>query len=155
MLVGHPDLLLWVDGEVLPIEIKSIKANPPPSSRGLDDACFKSISAAPIDQPLPDHAFQLTAYAKLLRQRNTLPIAKKGIVLYVSKDFNFSSPYVEKHITTDSGITLNLVDSAFNEVRALRESQRLSVYPNRLRSCSSPSTTRAKNCVACTNCFSV
>lgn len=155
MLVGHPDLLLWVDGEVLPVEIKSVKANPPPSSRGHDESCFKSLQAAPLDQPLPDHAFQLTAYAKLLRARNTLPISDKGIVLYVSKDFGFTTPYLEKHISTSEGITSRLVDDAFYRVGELRQQQKSNALPERLRACSSSSSTKAKNCVACTSCFSV
>lgn len=151
-ICGHPDLLLYVNGEVVPVEIKSVKYNPP-ASKPSDKECFVALSTA--SEPLPNHAFQVTTYRKMLADRNTLPISRYAIVYYVAKDYQFKDVYKEFHIDASTGVTLQQVNNRFELVRQLRQEQASGELAPRLGGCGSSDSPMAKNCQVCTTCFSV
>jgi hypothetical protein len=142
VFVGSPDMVVLVDGHLAPIEIKSIK---------LDD--FKRLTA-----PQPAHTYQVSMYLPLLRHTVTEhPVGDTAHVIYGAKDYPAPGvlPYKDFAVpTAETDVAFTLMQQADEQLGPIlrNESRRL---PSRLPACSSSGTTRARNCTACTLCFSL
>jgi hypothetical protein len=140
-LIGSPDLVFVAeDGGYEVVEIKSIKKD----------------GFAELIGPKPDHVLQCYGYVDFLRR--TTGNRVNGRVLYVAKDFinPKQSPYREYRIDDHFEATASQVyDGLKYTLSKMREHQQSNTLPERLDACSSPASKRARNCAACTLCFSL
>lgn len=130
-ICGNPDILIYFEGKLLVVEIKSIKKD------GFDA----------LESPLPNHVFQLNFYRTMLGEQ----AHPYGIVFYVKKDYDFKSPYKEFHV--DSTMQSSAINLAIENVKGLRSYQMKAELPPKLSACFSPSTQVAKTCPVCVSCF--
>ena len=137
---GNPDLIFIAKDDGLEVvEIKSIK-------KDAYELLFKAD---------PDHVMQGRSYVNLLRDK--LPGRRvNGRVLYVAKDYvrPNMSPYMEFPIKEDAASDEHL-DALDDSVEDMRAHEVAGTLPDRLPSCSSPSSKKAKGCSACGLCFSL
>jgi hypothetical protein len=140
-LIGSPDLVFVAeDGGYEVVEIKSIKKD----------------GFAELIGPKPDHVMQCYGYVDFLRRTTNKRV--NGRVLYVAKDFinPKQSPYREYLIDAHFEATASQVyDGLKSTLAKMREHQQSNTLPERLDACSSPASKRARNCTACTLCFSL
>jgi hypothetical protein len=142
-VVGNPDLLYTRPdtGAVRVIEIKSMNVNQ-----------YKELT-----QPVAYHVLQAACYHRLLSENGFDPDSIVSI-FYACKDFH-PKPYKEFHVEIDDHLRARIADlfdlaSQRAEWIELRKAGAGSDLPERLAACSSPTTTRAKNCSECVGCFS-
>lgn len=143
-ITGSPDMLyLRLDtNKIRVVECKSIKK---------DD--FEKLT-----KPKADHILQGMAYNELLRI-NGLPQDDSITVIYVCKDYQFSSPYKEFQIKRDANHDAQIQrmwESANQIAACIRDvsDDFEPIVPDRLQTCSSDSSLTAKNCDCVGLCFS-
>jgi hypothetical protein len=139
-LIGSPDLVfIATDGGYEVVEIKSIKKD----------------GFAELTGPKFDHVMQCYGYVDFLRRTTGLRV--DGRVLYVAKDFinPRQSPYREYPIAPHEETAKQVLETLKQGLTDMRGHQKTDSLPDRLEACSSPSSKRAKGCVACTLCFSL
>lgn len=143
-ITGSPDMLyLRLDtNKIRVVECKSIKK---------DD--FEKLT-----KPKADHILQAMAYNELLRI-NGLPQDEAITVIYVCKDYQFSSPYKEFQVVRDAHYdaqiramwnSANQIATGIRDVSDGFDPQ----MPDRLPTCSTDSSLTAKNCDCVGLCFS-
>jgi hypothetical protein len=143
MVAGNPDLIFegaddWLDVT----EIKSIKKE-----------AFELLNG-----PQPNHSLQCMGYVRLLTR--ALPGRRvRGRVLYVAKDYVSPkmSPYKEYLLPTagPTESTKPVLDALFKSAKETQAHRLAKTLPPRLPVCAGPHSTRAKNCIACSLCFSL
>lgn len=143
-ITGSPDMLyIRLDtNKIRVVECKSIKKED-----------FEKLK-----QPKADHILQGMAYNELLRI-NGLPQDDAITVIYVCKDYQFSSPYKEFQIQRDANHDAQIQrmwESANQIADCIRDVSEDydPVVPGRLQTCSSDSSLTAKNCDCVGLCFS-
>lgn len=139
-LVGSPDLVYVAeDGGYEVVEIKSIKKD------GFTE----------LTGPKFDHVMQCYGYVDFLRRTTGLRVG--GRVMYVAKDFISprDSPYREYSITPHESAAKQVLATLRQGLGEMREHAQSETLPDRLAVCASPASKRAKNCAACTLCFSL
>lgn len=138
-IVGSPDLVFETEDGLTVVEVKSIKKD-----------SFTELTA-----PLMDHVIQCYGYVRHLRKVVDKPV--RGKVFYVAKDYVSPklSPYKEYAISDYEENAEKIYSVLREDVREMRKAAAAGGYPARLAECSSPLSTRAKACTACTLCFSL
>lgn len=135
-IVGNPDLVIFVDGKFLIIELKSMNK---------DD--FDAL-----EQPVPNHCIQGGGYRRLY-DLNDLPVHDHGVIIYVKKDFVWrGSPYKEKHVDLTSRAVTGSLDIMWDMASQITNGT-LDNLPPKVSACTSLTCTRAKNCPALMDCF--
>ena len=144
-IVGSPDLIyIRPDNEkLMVVECKSINK--------------KDFDA--LKSPKMDHVHQAMAYNELLRRSGANQDSSVSIV-YVCKDFNFSSPYKEFRVerTADHD---NVLDSMWSRAmefvvqKKKHDNKQKVTYPKRLLACESQDMAYPQSCSFCGLCFSV
>lgn len=143
-ITGSPDLLYARpdNGKVRVVECKSIKKDE-----------FEKLT-----KPKADHVLQGMAYNELLRI-NGMPQDSSITVIYICKDYQFTSPYKEFEVerTGEHNDRLSMMwDSAnviASGIRNNAEGKRVTI-PDRLSVCYTEEATTAKNCDCVGLCFS-
>lgn len=99
-LSGHSDGLLWLDGQLVILDIKSTSKNIVPGTKkdGTPKKC--------LTEPDPHHVAQVYGYQKLYWDMGIKP--KLGKILYISKDNSRSVDKLE--------FDIELTDSTYQEV---------------------------------------
>ena len=139
---GHPDcMLIWDDGSIIVVEIKSMNA--------------KEWDA--LDAPKGDHRFQAGMYRRIL-QRKGYKVSDKVIIIVATKDYKFKrkeSPYKEYHVDATNPQLQAELDLALALAGRVRTSVEQGRLPTRLPQCADPHTSTAKVCSQCVRCFNV
>jgi hypothetical protein len=133
-IVGSPDIVMEVEGRILPVEIKSMNAK----------------DWEKLEAPKPDHLFQVLSYRKLLHTAGfqLLPV---NAVITVTKDFRWGSPYKEFHIQPTRALGA-IVEAAWDDAKRLKEARDAKRVPPRVK-CKAITDTRAKACPVSATCF--
>jgi hypothetical protein len=138
-IVGHPDLILYVERKLMLVEIKSMN----------------KTDFVKLEKPVADHVFQVGCYHRMLVQRGKVPVLPTSALLYVCKDFQWGkSPYKEFHEDMTSDYWRHIIQIAWDKAYQVKAALKKGTMPPRLTACTSANTTTAKACIACTNCFS-
>lgn len=132
---GNPDLVLFIDGKYLIIEIKSMNK---------DD--FDAL-----ERPVSDHVAQGGGYRRIYENMG-LPVHDEIIVIYARKDYNPRvRPYKEMRVNCVREDWLNsTLDIMWANAAAIKEGS-LQNLPQRI--CDQPTHTRARNCECLVDCF--
>lgn len=137
---GNPDLIfIAADDGLEVVEIKSIK-------KDSFEALFKADA---------DHILQCRSYVNLLRDK--LPDRRvNGRVLYVAKDYvrPNMSPYLEFPLA-ECASSDDLLYDLDDTVADMRVHEAAGTLPDRLPTCDSPQSKKAKGCSSCGLCFSL
>lgn len=141
-LCGNADLILCINGSIVPVEMKTSKAD-----------VFDALTA-----PTPDHVMQVSRYSYILRRAcyskaMGAPISTKAIVYYIRKEYQYGNG-VYKDFVIDATERDDLIDSNIKDIHTAREAQKSGILPDRLAVCNKPTATRAKKCPNCIACFS-
>lgn len=143
-VVGNPDMLYFRpdNQKVRVVEIKSIR------KVGFDT----------LETAEPNHIMQAAIYRRLAMV-NDFDVDDTVTIFYVCKDFS-PKVYNEYHVKITDSITKQ-VDLMFADAKKVtefltaRENGGKPELPEKLKVCSSISSTTAKNCPRCTLCFSM
>ena len=133
---GNPDVLIREGQFIVPVEIKSMNKKE-----------WDTLAA-----PKGDHVFQVMGYAAILR-RLRYPVHRNAIIVYVSKDYMFGSPYKEFQIDTESRSLNAQWERSRQEAIAAHAATASGVIPARTM-CQTVDSTRAKTCKCTLQCFS-
>lgn len=135
LVVGHPDLVLVVDGVAQIVEIKSLRQK-----------AFEVLA-----RPEADHIVQASIYAYLLHHDPDFPweVSEYVRVFYVAKDAMKGSPY--KEFTHPATQYQAIAREGLEKIREGHGDE----IPERLSQCSSPQSSIAKGCDCCNLCFSL
>jgi hypothetical protein len=145
-IVGSPDLLyLRPDNDkVRVVEFKS-----------MNKKDFELLEA-----PLADHVHQAMSYARLLRDSG-VDTDDEVSIIYICKDFQFSTPYREFHVPSseENRIAIGSMWRKATEIaKGITKSATMPLtevpLPARLSSCKTLESKTAKSCELCTLCFS-
>ena len=138
-IVGSPDLVLRVDGMLLPIEIKSI------ALKYFDE----------LVEAQAGHLIQVHSYKKLLG-----PVAAdfgaKGVfdapaIFYAAKDFSFKGiPYKEFRVPSSTALESS-IRLVWEQAKAIRDAEH--TLPKRLTACANCDAPTAKKCPVAVSCF--
>lgn len=134
-------MVILVDGHLRPLEIKSIKRE-----------SFNALTA-----PEPSHWYQVSMYIPLLRMVvREFPIADTVHVVYGAKDYPPPGvlPYKDYALEASSLSNDSLMPEAERLLGPVLRGES-NALPPRLPACVSQGVTRARNCSACTLCFSL
>lgn len=134
-ITGNPDFLLQTgELEMHVVEFKSI------NKTGFD---------ALVDDAQMSHQLQVAAYGRLLE---CLGYDVSGLtVVYVCKDYTFRNPY--KSFSIDPDTKQGALDLIWEDAKVVRN-MGTKVMPPRGAACKTPNSPVAKQCAACTLCFS-
>ncbi len=138
MVTGSPDIVLYFEAEgfYYPVEVKS-----------MAHERWKELV-----RPLPDHVLQVTFYWHFLRT-NGYNVPSQVSIVYVSKGFNFKTPYKEFEVYPADEVYR--LAPYLLEAKALKES-RSGTGPLPIRVvCSSEDCASAKECHVSSLCFTV
>jgi hypothetical protein len=133
-VVGNPDIVLRHGGRYVSTEIKS-------RERGAWEE---------MREPLANHVMQAAGYRRLL-QTSGFPVHDDVVLIYVSKDFAWGSPYKEFHVRITRRHEEQL-DSLFAEAKLVRDYLATGTLPPRVI-CTHPSGRKAKGCTVNAQCF--
>jgi hypothetical protein len=147
-LMGRPDFMYLVGDVLYVVEFKSKAIR-----------SFTEITSAE-----PQHILQLGCYERLVREGLDglgldFEVRPEGFVLYGAKDYPppHIQPYKEFNINLEQQWLVSEVDRLFNiatAYKAAKANPRAGTpLPPRLAACSSPESSTASKCVACTSCF--
>jgi hypothetical protein len=142
-VMGHPDCVILIGDKFHVVEIKSMNKE----------------QFAELDNPIPAHVFQARSYQKILKQdfkKGLLPydVEDEVIIIYASKAYNFrGKPYKEFHVKPQTAFTTSIM-LAWKLAKTAADALKAKKLPPRWSACASMDTLTARNCVACTNCFS-
>jgi hypothetical protein len=134
-IVGSPDIVLYIADRrfYYPIEIKS-----------LSHELWKEIV-----RPRPDHVLQVVFYWRLLRTLG-YSVPDQISLLYVTKGFNFKSPY--KEFIIRPAAELPRLQEYLDEAASLKRFREGGPIPLR-KMCSSITCSSAKQCHVAVTCF--
>lgn len=140
-IVGTADFPLIIDNSMHLVELKSIKKED-----------FESLTA-----PLPQHLTQVFTYHDMQRRAGA-SMSNQVTVLYAAKEFSVKGAYKEFTVdTTDENY--QFVHTARNllytKARIIREALDKGTLPERLSKCNVITSSTAKGCPVCVNCFSI
>lgn len=136
-VIGNADLYLLVDGKIMPVEIKSMNS--------------KDFEA--LEDPLANHCIQVTSYSKMLSLNGFEP-HDTCVVIYANKDFKWGkNPY--KEFPIHHADYMMTVDRLFDKSKLAATSIITDRIPDRIESCATIASSRAKKCDACSLCFSL
>lgn len=137
MIVGNPDLLLWLP-DLQALYIEEIKSIAP-------DAWKELV------RPDPDHVIQVLFYWYLMRL-NGYRITNRVSIIYFTKGFTFrGDPW--KEFTLDAEKEVHRLGLYLEMARQLKAFRAGGELPNRSADCPTETTTKAKNCEHCRACF--
>lgn len=147
-VTGHPDFIVFIDGKIYPIEIKSLTNSKSANAKGEG---FDSING-----PFVNHVLQVSCYHRMLMplsRRLGLPLAEQALVLYVSKDFNgFQVPYPYKEFHVNPYEYKPQIQTMFEEAKSAYLGAK-GMLPQRLTTCANASTKCASKCSLVHPCF--
>ena len=133
---GSPDLqLVNRSGRFLIVEAKS-----------MQEKDFR-----PLDAPLANHVFQAMLYRRLA-EYNGKAVMSGVLVVYVSKQYNFKTPYKEFYVEA-SPMYEGMLDYAWEQAASIRRGIEANTVDGMDRMCRSQDVTRAKGCPVSSSCF--
>lgn len=137
-IVGSPDIVLFMPGmkAYYPVEIKS-----------LAHETWREIV-----RPVPDHVLQVVFYWYLL-QRSGYSLFDQESILYVTKGFNYKTPY--KEFTVNPHTHLPRLNEYLEEAKILKQFRDSSGPLPARKVCSSIGCKSAKECHVAVTCFNL
>jgi hypothetical protein len=137
---GSPDMLMLVEDGLRVLEIKSKKLS-----------LFEELT-----EPEADHVNQASLYVALLPEAVELPVSPNVTIFYGAKDYPRPGVFPYKDKTRPANISWaegQMEEGVRRPLHAILNGDTSAPLPDKLRACSSPNTTTARNCKACTLCF--
>lgn len=136
-IVGSPDAILYMaaDRYYYPIEIKSIAHE----------------QWAALERAKPDHILQVTFYWYLMKKKGH-NVPDQISILYVTKGFNFKTPY--KEFVVDPRLHIDRLSAYLEDAAALVSFRAGGAIPKR-KMCATAGTSTAKQCHVCNVCFNL
>ncbi len=137
-IIGRPDItLVDTNNHYLPVEVKSM-------ARDRWDS---------LEEPLADHVLQALLYRWMYEQEGRR-VHDHVVLLYVTKDFRYGSPYKEFHIHHMDPRAMAGVSLALHLAAQIRDARAAGVAPERTL-CDNATCARARNCPVQALCFNM
>lgn len=142
-IVGSPDFPIIIGGKLYVVEIKSIR------KEDFND----------LKSPKVEHILQAGAYRRMFIKDGNEEVADDVIILYVTKDYVYGSPYKEFHVNlsdanSDAQNANNVLDLIWEKASNIRQyRQNKGNLPQR-QICNSLDSPHAKKCPYAGECFS-